>query len=143
MKNQKELAPTIKDVLEVCNERKEGYEKAAEKVKDSFLKATFEKYAQQSAKFSKELEPFSDKSSSEVGTRIIADTWRMWIALKAALTDGGREALIEACITGEESAIKNYEEALEDGDLPNNVRNIIEKQLLAIKSALQDIKMKK
>lgn len=144
MKNQKEVESAVNHLLEICNERREGYRKAAENVKDSSLKMLFEKYAQQSQKFAEELTPFSDKNDpSEAGTRIISDTWRVWMDMKSALTNGGREALVEASITGEQAAIRNYEDALEDNDLPVNVRSIVERQLSAIKSAYQDIKMKK
>lgn len=144
MKNQKEVESAVNHLLEICNERKAGYRKAAENVKDSSLKTLFEKYAQQSEKFAQELLPFSDKSEpSEAGTRVIADTWRVWMDMKSALTKGSREALVEASITGEQAAIRDYEDALEDKDIPINVRSIVEKQLSAIKSAYQDIKMKK
>ncbi|HET6244200.1 MAG: PA2169 family four-helix-bundle protein [Bacteroidetes bacterium] len=139
MKNQKEVQSDVNHILEVCNERIEGYMNAAKNVKDVELKSVFEKYAQQTKKFQQELLPFSDKSSpEEAGTRIIADTWRVWMDMKAALTDGGREAIVNASVTGEENAIKNYEDEL-DEEIPMDLRSILEKQLSEIKSAYNHI----
>jgi uncharacterized protein (TIGR02284 family) len=135
-----EVVSDVNHLLEICNERIEGYRNAAKNVKDAELKSVFEKYAQQTEKFQQELLPFSDKTSAkDAGTRVIADTWRVWMDMKAALTDGSRSSLINASITGEEAAIRNYEDCLED-DLPMDLRNIVERQLAEIKSAYNHIK---
>jgi uncharacterized protein (TIGR02284 family) len=140
MKSHKEVVSDVNHLLEICNERIEGYRNAAKNVKDAELKSVFEKYAQQTVKFQEELLPFSDYSSpEEAGTRVIADTWRVWMDMKAALTDGSREALVNASITGEEAAIRNYEDEL-DEDLPMDLRSILERQLSEIKSAYNHIK---
>lgn len=140
MKDHKEVISDVNHLLEVCNERIEGYRNAAKNVKDVELKSVFEKYAQQTKKFEEELLPFSDYSSAEeAGTRVMGDTWRVWMDMKAALTDGGREAMVNACITGEENAIGNYEDELSE-DLPSDLRSILERQLAEIKSALTHIK---
>jgi uncharacterized protein (TIGR02284 family) len=140
MAYNKEVLSDVNHLLEVCNERIEGYRNAAKNVKDAELKSVFEKYAQQTKKFQEELLPFSDYSNpDEAGTRFMGDSWRVWMDMKAALTDGSREAMVNASITGEENAVSNYEDCLED-DLPSDIRSIIERQLAEIKSALNHIK---
>jgi uncharacterized protein (TIGR02284 family) len=137
---KKEVVSDVNHLLEICNERIEGYKNASKNVKDAELISVFEKYVQQTKNFQSELIPFSDKTSGkEAGTRVIADTWRVWMDMKAALTNGSRESIVNACITGEEAAIRNYEDTLED-DLPFDLRNIVERQLSEIKSALEHIK---
>ncbi len=133
MKTQNEIISGVDDLIEVCNERKEGYEKAAENVKDLNMKILFEKYAQQSFMFSQELLHFTDKNTAkEIGTRFIADSWRVWMDIKSALTNRSEKAILEACIAVEEVAIRNYKEVLEDNNLTNDIRNIVEKQLSKI-----------
>jgi uncharacterized protein (TIGR02284 family) len=140
MKDHKDVVSDVNHLLEVCNERIEGYRNAAKNVKDAELKSVFEKYAQQTVKFQGELLPFSDfTSAEEAGTRFIADSWRVWMDMKAALTNGSRESLVNASITGEEAAIRNYEDALDD-EIPMDLRNILERQLSEIKSAYNHIK---
>jgi len=64
---------------------------------------------------------------------------RIWIGLKAAFTSGD-EAIINACITGEEAAIKEYKLFLEDTSIPESCKPIIGKQLNGIEHALLSIK---
>jgi uncharacterized protein (TIGR02284 family) len=91
----------------------------------------------------KELMPFSDETNpEEIGTRFIGDTFKMWMDLKAAVTNGGKEAMLGACVTGEMAAIRSYENNLEE-NLPMELRNVIVRQLGEIKSAYENIKSKK
>jgi uncharacterized protein (TIGR02284 family) len=143
MKEQKEVVSTVNDLIEVCNERILGYRKAAEEVKDIELEALFERYALQTQSFVKELIPFSDQiNAEEVGTRFVGDAWRIWMDMKSALTNGGRESMLGAAITGEEAAIRSYENNLEE-NLPTEVRNIIFRQLGEIKSTYETLKSMK
>lgn len=143
MRTQREVISSVNHLIEVCNERILGYRKASEKVNDPALSSLFEQYARQTEGFARELAPFSDEyEASNVGTRPIGDGWRLWMDLKSALTNGDRISMIEACLTGENSAIRNYEEALEE-DLPSGVKAIVLRQWREIKQARQDIKMRK
>ncbi|MFN6944798.1 MAG: PA2169 family four-helix-bundle protein, partial [Cytophagaceae bacterium] len=143
MKEQKEVVSTVNDLIEVCNERIQGYRTASKDVKDRELSSLFEQYARQTEDFIKELVPYSDETNpEEIGTRFVGNTFKMWMDLKAAITNGGKEAMLGACVTGEDAAIRSYENNLEE-NLPNEVRNIIVKQLGEIKSAFANIKAKK
>ncbi|WMJ73569.1 PA2169 family four-helix-bundle protein [Cytophagaceae bacterium ABcell3] len=143
MKEQKEIISKINDLIEVCNERVQGYRTAAKDVNDQELTSLFEQYARQTEDFVKELMPYSDEiNPEEIGTRTIGDAWKIWIDLKASITKGGREAILGACITGEQAAIRAYEDNLEE-NLPMELRNIIVKQLGELRSALGNIKAKK
>lgn len=141
MKTQNEIISGVDHLIEICNERKEGYKKAAENVKDFNLKTLFEKYAQQSFMFSQELLHFTDKNTAkDVGTRFVADSWRVWMDIKAALTSKSESAILEACVTGEDAAIRNYQDVIEDKELPQNIKSIVQKQLNEIRSARIAIK---
>lgn len=137
-----ETLTDVNHILEILNERKLGYQTAAENAKDdSELKGLFEEYAQQSIGFQQELVPFTDKiNPSDAGTRIQGDTWRVWMDLKSALTNGSSKAMLNASITGEEAAIRNYKEVLQHGDLNAELQKIIEGQLNKINSAYLDLK---
>ncbi|HEX8548197.1 MAG TPA: PA2169 family four-helix-bundle protein [Cytophagaceae bacterium] len=144
MKTSEELISTVNHILEVCNERVLGYRKAAGNVKDADLSYLFNKYALQTEDFERELLQYSDKPhQADAGTRLIGDAWRVWMDLKSALTSDSSEAMLGASITGEEAAIRNYEEALQDDDLPSNIRLILADQLSQIRMAYEDIKLRK
>ncbi|MFN3402852.1 MAG: PA2169 family four-helix-bundle protein [Cytophagaceae bacterium] len=139
MKTINEVKTNINHLLEVLNERITGYRKASENVTDPEFKTMFDSYSLQAADFQKELMPYSSISPEEAGTRVQGDAWRFWMDMKAALTTSETKAMVNASITGEEAAIKNYEEILDD-DIPVELRNILNKQLVEIKSAYNKLK---
>jgi uncharacterized protein (TIGR02284 family) len=139
MKTEKEVISTVNHLLEICNERIQGYKKAAEKVKDPMLNKVFYRYISQTENFVMELAKYSDvKNPASVSTRPIGDAWRVWMDMKAAITNGSNDAMLGACETGEKAAIRNYEEAMNE-DLPLGVKNIIVKHLAEMKLALGEI----
>lgn len=140
MKTQHEVISNINHIIEVLNERVLGYKKGADNVEDPTLKSIFNKYALQAENFIRDLEKFSDKTAEELGTRPQGDAWRIWMDIKSALTSGGRDAMLGACITGEEAAIRNYEDVIEDEDLPVDIGNKLKRQLEEINMAYNHIK---
>jgi uncharacterized protein (TIGR02284 family) len=139
MKTEKEVISTVNHLLEICNERIQGYKKAAEKVKEPMLNKIFYRYISQTENFVTELAKYSDvKNPATISTRPIGDAWRLWMDMKAAITNGSNEAMLGACETGEKAAIRNYEEAMQE-DLPLGVKNIVVKELAEIKLALNEI----
>ena len=125
----------VNDIFEVLNERIRGYEKARDNVQSPEYKSLFEKYAAQSRSFEQELAPFSDRTPEEVGTRAKGDLWRFWMDIKDALTSDSDEAMLKASINGEEAAIDQYQDVLEDRDLPTNLRARLDQQLVEIRAA--------
>jgi uncharacterized protein (TIGR02284 family) len=142
MENQDEIRSKVNHLLEVCNERKTGYQKAAENVKDPSLSSLFNDFARQSQDFANELVQFSNiNDPEEVGTRTVSDLFRAWMDLKSALMNKDSDAMISACVRGEERTIDNYEDCLKD-ELPLELKEKIEKQLAQIKVAYREIKSK-
>jgi uncharacterized protein (TIGR02284 family) len=142
MKKPEEISSKVNHLVEICNERKSGYEKAAENIKDPGLTTLFTNYAIQSKDFANELVEFSNlKDPEDIGTRTISNLFRGWMDLKAAVTQGDPDAMISACAQGEKQMIDDYEDCLKD-DLPLELKRKIEKQLQEIKTAYRHIKSK-
>lgn len=125
----------VNEIFEVLNERIMGYEKARDNVESPEYKSLFERYAAQSRSFEHELAPYSDRTPEEAGTRTKGDLWRFWMDIKDALTADSDEAMLKASITGEEAAIDQYQDVLEDQDLPTDLRVRLDKQLIEIRAA--------
>ncbi|HEY8399772.1 MAG TPA: PA2169 family four-helix-bundle protein [Cytophagaceae bacterium] len=143
MKSHSEVISSVNHLLEILNERTAGYRKASENVNDSELKVLFEKYAEQAESFEKELLPFSDEiSAKDLGTRKVGDAWRVWMDIKSAITQGGRVGMLNACITGESAAIRNYKKAF-DEDLPRDLKDILRRQLAEIENAQKTLEQRK
>ena len=142
MAQQKEIISTINSLIETLKDGEEGFKQAAEAVKDSNLKSLFYEYSQQRARFATELqsqamnlgETEPEESSSATGAM-----HRAWINLKSAVTSGDDHAILAECERGEDSAVKEYEDALK-ADLPAPLDDIVSREYAEVKSAHDRIK---
>jgi uncharacterized protein (TIGR02284 family) len=127
---------TLNNLIETCKDGENGFRTAAEGTKNGELKTLFNLYAQQRAQFAAELQTevrqFGD--DPENTGSIAAALHRGWINIKSAVTGEDESAIITECERGEDAAVKNYEEALKE-DIPQNVREIIERQFTQVKEA--------
>ena len=64
---------------------------------------------------------------------------RAWINLKSAVTSGDDKAILSECERGEDSAVREFEEAMHDG-LTSPLRDIVSRQYSEIKSAHDRVK---
>jgi uncharacterized protein (TIGR02284 family) len=142
MAQQKEIISTINSLIETLKDGQEGFKQAAEAVKDTSLKSLFNEFSLQRAKFAGELqsevvslgEPEPEKDSSTSGA-----LHRAWINIKSAVTSGDDHAILAECERGEDSAVSEYQEAMEE-DISSPVREIIARQYSEVKSAHDRIK---
>lgn len=133
-----EYTSKVTKLIEVNNERKLGYEKAAENVDDTELGTLFREYARQSEMFAHELNRFSRKDPADAGTRLVGDLFRGWMDVKASLASNDDIAMLNACETGENAAMNAYEDALSE-DLPSEFEDMINKQYFEISNAYDNI----
>jgi uncharacterized protein (TIGR02284 family) len=137
MAQQKEALSTINNLIETLKDGEKGFKEAADAVRDPQLKSLFQQYSQQRHRFATELqaqaqtlgESRPEKSSSAAGAM-----HRAWINLKSAVTSGNDKAILAECERGEDSAVHEYEEAIQDG-LTGAAREIVARQFTEIKSA--------
>lgn len=131
------MIKTINKLIEVSNERKDGYQEAADNVEDPVIADIFRHYANQSESFVNNLIGHSNQqSSSEVVEPTISDVFTTWMEYKSTIMGGGTEAMLGACEIGEAHAIQAYEEVLEN-ELSDEIRDIITSQLIAMKNAYE------
>ncbi|HEX8296207.1 MAG TPA: PA2169 family four-helix-bundle protein [Chthoniobacteraceae bacterium] len=128
------LASTLNSLIETCKDGQEGFRIAAEDVKNSALKSLFAEYSLQRSQFSGELQELvrSLGESSEKQSSVMGAMHRGWINIKAALSSGDEHAVLSECERGEDSAVAEYHEALEQ-DLPANVREVLQRQSIAVR----------
>lgn len=118
MKNEKTI-DVLNELIEINNDRIDGYETASKETEEADLKALFFQFGQTSLKCKDELsqEVFRLGGKPTEGTRITGKFFRVWMDVKAALTGKNRKLILESCEFGEEVAQKNYIDALQsDGD---------------------------
>jgi len=143
MAQQKEIISTINSLIETLKDGQEGFKQAAEAVKDSDLKSLFSEYSLQRSRFAGELQAQAvqlGESKPEDSGSVSGAMHRTWIDIKSAVTSGDDHAILAECERGEDSAIKEYKEAMEDDDLSAPVRDIVSRQYSEVKSAHDRIK---
>jgi uncharacterized protein (TIGR02284 family) len=142
MAQTKEILSTINSLIETLKDGQDGFRQAAEAVKDPLLKSLFTSYSQQRARFATELqreakvlgEDRPENSSSASGAM-----HRAWINLKSVATSGDDHAILAECERGEDSALSEYQEALENG-LTSSLRDVVSRQFSEVKAAHDQVK---
>ncbi|MEL1253221.1 PA2169 family four-helix-bundle protein [Flavobacterium sp. DGU38] len=141
----KEAVKTLEGLISILEDGKLGYTNAAEHVENPAIKTDFLEYARERALFIVELQDEINKlgkSTDTSGGGPLGALHRTWIDIKSSFTGGDTEAIINACVTGEEAAIEKYKMALEENHLEYNQISVISKQLNSIQNALSQIKMR-
>jgi uncharacterized protein (TIGR02284 family) len=142
----KETVSTLEGLISILEDGKLGYTNAAEHVENPAIKADFLEYARERALFIVEIQDEINKlgkSTDTSGGGPLGALHRTWIDIKSSFTGGDTEAIINACITGEEAAIEKYKTALEKNDLELSQIAIVSKQLNSIENTLAKIRAKK
>src|ERR1700682_5250030 len=128
-----------KELVETLEDGRRGYEKSAEKLKDSSspeIAADMTRLADQRRQLSTELRQMAESygdAIDESGSGAAA-LHRGWIALKDALSGADPSAVLRAAVQGEEHAVSEYETALEK-DLSPSLREVVTRQLAQIRTA--------
>jgi uncharacterized protein (TIGR02284 family) len=136
MASNEEVISTLNDLIETCRDGQNGFQTAAEGIKNSELRELFHGYSQQRARFVGELQDEVRHlgGDPENSGSVAATLHRGWINIKSAITGEDEGAIISECERGEDSAVSNYRDAL-NTDLPANVREKIEQQFASVKEA--------
>ena len=140
--NNKKITDKLNHLISIANDGKYGYKTAAEDVEDVTLKQLFMQYSTEREAYAEELKSrvASFGNSSDKGGGPLGALHRTWIDLKSTISSGDREAILKACIIGEEAAVKAYKEALDDDYIDSNIRQIITTQLSGVEAALNSIR---
>ncbi len=115
MENQQNI-DVLNNLVEINNDRIEGYRKALDETSDADLKILFSQFLQNSQKCKTELisELTLIGGTPVEGTRTSGKFYRAWMDIKAALTGNDREAVLNSCEYGEDVAVGTYRDVLKD-----------------------------
>jgi uncharacterized protein (TIGR02284 family) len=135
MKNDDTIS-TLNNLIETCRDGQYGFQQAAEGVTNQELKKLFERFSQQRAQFVGELQSEVRQLGSDPQNSgsVAGALHRGWINIKSAVSKRDEHNILEECERGEDSAVKNYEEAFQE-DLPPQLMNVIQRQYTAIQEA--------
>ena len=140
------IVDSLDELIEILEDGKLGYTNAAEHITSPALKTDFLQYARERSLFIVELQDEINrlgKSTEIAGGGPLGALHRTWIDIKSTFTSGDNDAILGACITGEEFAIENYNIVLEKQILEPNQITLVSKQLQSIKNTLAKLNAKK
>ncbi|HEA29988.1 MAG TPA: PA2169 family four-helix-bundle protein [Leeuwenhoekiella sp.] len=142
MSYSEKIAEKLNTLLEKNYDAEAGYKKAAEDVKNQTLKAYFQSRAKDRYDFGHELkdEIRSFGKEPDKGTSFTGDLHRAWMDLKSAFTSDKEEAILEEAIRGEKAAVKDYNEIINDKEVPPSTSNLLIKQRNSVEEALAKAK---
>lgn len=138
-------AEMLNDLVQINNDRVQGYERAIKELKEgnSDLKVLFADMIRESHRHKLALatELSILGADTESGTTTSGKIYRAWMDVKALFTGQDRKSILESCEFGEDAAQAAYKTALEDEDLPSFLRTLIQEQQQSLKLSHDQIKV--
>ncbi|MEP6700734.1 MAG: PA2169 family four-helix-bundle protein [Bacteroidota bacterium] len=144
MEKNEKIAEVLNDLIEINNDRIEGYEKAAKETasEDADLRSVFTAMADESKTYAAELKKHVQIAGEEPaeGTTQRGKIYRVWMDVKAAVTGKNRKSILDSCEFGEDAAQRAYNTALETEELSPEVRTLITEQKSMLRKSHDKIK---
>lgn len=142
--NKEKSIEVLNSLIEINNDRVEGYHTAAKETAELDLKNLFTQFAQTSEKCRAELVNEVRKLGGTPieGTKTTGKLYRAWMDIKAALTGKDRKAILSSCEFGEDVAVDTYNKAMKDdsANLTAEQNSMIGAQHAAIKADHNKVK---
>lgn len=144
MEINKNLIEVLNDLIQINNDRVEGYNRANKETdnNDTDLNAIFNKMADESRQYVAELTREIVKLGGEPasGTTASGKIYRAWMDVKSTFSSNDRYAILASCEHGEDAAQKAYKDALSDEILSGDIRRLIENQKASLRISHDTIK---
>lgn len=124
------VADSLRELAEFVNDGIAGYDRAVKESKNPQFASYYEDLVHQRRIFSGELNALIGRYGGEAqtDTTLKGKFFRQWMDVKAAFSGGDEKAILESNLYGEEWAQKAFNDALENPNLPMDVRQLLERQ---------------
>ena len=136
--DQEKSIDVLNTLIEINNDRIEGYETASEETEEIDLKTLFSQLMKTSQNCKMELVDEVRKMGGTPieGTRTTGKFFRVWMDVKAALTGKNRKTILNSCEYGEDVAVSTYANVLENDieDINPQQQEMIQAQYSLIKA---------
>ncbi len=119
-----------------------GYKQASENTADPDLKQFYQNSAEERYRFGHDIKDIlADlEVKPDKGTTLEGDAHRAWMNIREKLSLNDDTAVLKECERGEEYAISEYTEAVENLILSPNHKKVLSNHLHSIRNSLQQIK---
>ncbi|WP_184549325.1 PA2169 family four-helix-bundle protein [Mucilaginibacter sp. FT3.2] len=144
MENTQATTVVLNDLIQINNDRIEGYHRALKDLQDGQgdVKSTFLSLIDDSNRYKNELGREVEVLGKDIDTTTSTSgkIHRTWLDVKAAFTAHGTHDILEECEFGEDAIVKAYKTALEEEYIPAFLRELISEQQEEILDAHDEIK---
>lgn len=132
----------LNDLIEINNDRIEGYKKAAKQTDEHDLKMLFNEMTAQSNQYVSELKVHVTTvgETSTNDTTFKGKIYRSWMDIKAGFGGDDRKGILCSCEFGEDAAQKAYEAALKHSEITGEIRALLIKQEKSLNTSHDKIK---
>lgn len=143
MKYTEEISKKLNELLIKNYDAEKGYLNAVDNVENERLKMFFKRRASERSTFAKELRTeilrygeIPVDSGSFKGTM-----HRNWMSLKSTFSPNNEDAILEEAIRGEEASLKEYDNLINEKNLPPSIDELILRHRNAIQAAINTEKV--
>ncbi|GLR16941.1 ferritin-like domain-containing protein [Portibacter lacus] len=139
--NESKIIDGLNDLLAKNYDAEKGFKKAAEETNNQVLAALYRGKASQRYNFGHQIKDILREMEGEIdkGTSTMGDLHRAWINFKTFFAVDKEEAILEEIENGEEASLKDYNEFLENSELPDSIRRIITAQRNSVLHTLRRV----
>jgi len=142
--NSEETIDVLNELIQINNDRIEGYETAAKETEEGDLKVFFADLQKTSLQCKEQLSAEVVKlgGTPTDDTKLTGKFFRVWMDVKAAINGKDRKAILESCEYGEDVAQETYQDVLEDeqDNLSEAQIAIIQAQYLLLQADHEKVK---
>ncbi|RYE34608.1 MAG: PA2169 family four-helix-bundle protein [Sphingobacteriaceae bacterium] len=135
----------LNDLIEINNDRIEGYDRAIKEstAENADLIDLFKQLIDEShsCKMALSTEVLVMKGETAEGTTVRGKIYRAWMDVRATFTGQDRYSILANCERGEDAAQAAYKNALAEEDVPKYIHDMIAEQQSKLKLSHDKIKM--
>lgn len=118
MQTNENLVEQLNKIIQTNIDRREGYEKAMDEMKEPSLKSLFQECCKQSNENVNELRQIVIQHGGTPidNTSTSGDLYRVWMDIKSALAVNNTKAVLQSCERGEDVALNAYRDVTNAGN---------------------------
>jgi uncharacterized protein (TIGR02284 family) len=125
------IAEVLNTLIQINNDRIEGYGLASKETDDSDLKQVFKGMATKSqmlnSQLTHEVLKYGGKPTESTSTS--GKAFRAWMDFKTLITDNDRKSILASCVYGEDAAQDTYSDCIKDSShLPADIIQLVSNQ---------------
>jgi uncharacterized protein (TIGR02284 family) len=125
------VVDVLNDLIETCKDGEYGFNELADHTQSNELRSLFRNRALGCGEAAAELQRMASEygATAKSGGSVAGAVHRGWVSVRSALSSRTDQAMLEECERGEDAAVAQYRRALDERDLPAEVRTLIARQL--------------